>query len=105
MQSKTTPYALTDAATVAVDWNNSVNQYVTMAGNRTFTFSNPVSGAIYRLTIIQDSTGSRLATFPSSVKWAGGSAPTLTVTAAYRDVLEFYYDGTYYRDVSINKNY
>src|SRR4051812_18419030 len=101
MQSKTTPYTLTDAATVAVDWNNSVNQQVTFAGSRTFTFSNPVAGAIYSLKITQDASGSRLATFPSTVKWAGGSAPTLTATASKTDVIYFMYDGTNYLDVAI----
>jgi hypothetical protein len=105
MQSKTTPYTLTDGATVAVDWNNSVNQQVTMAGNRTFTFSNPVAGSFYTLKIIQDSTGSRTATFPAAVEWAGGSAPTLTTTASRVDIITFYYDGVNYFDVSIKKDY
>ena len=87
MQSKITPYTLTDGATVAVDWNNSVNQQVTMAGNRTFTFSNGVAGSFYILKIVQDATGSRLATFPASVEWAGGSAPTLTTTASRVDII------------------
>jgi hypothetical protein len=105
MQSKLTPYTLTDAATVAVDWNVSHNQSVTFAGNRTFTFSNPVAGETYSVTIIQDATGSRTATWPSTVVWAGGSAPTLTTTAVYRDTVYFYYDGTKYRDIAICKNY
>lgn len=105
MQSKITPYTLTDAATVAVDWNNSVNQSVTFAGNRTFTFSNPIAGGTYSITIVQDGTGSRLATWPSAVKWAGGSAPTLTTTASRADQITFYYDGTYYRDIAIKKDF
>ena len=105
MQSKTTPHNLIDAATVAVDWNKSVNQQVTMAGNRTFTFSNPVAGSFYTLKITQDATGSRLATFPAAVEWAGGSAPTLTTTASRVDIITFYYDGTDYFDVAIKKDY
>ena len=105
MQSKLTPYTLTDAATVAIDWNVSQTVELTAGGNRTLTMANPVAGETYRVTIIQDSTGSRLITWPSTVKWAGGSAPTLTTTASYRDHITFYYDGTYYRDVAINKNY
>jgi hypothetical protein len=105
MQSKVTPYTLTDGATVAVDWNNSVNQVLTPGGNRTLTFSNPIAGATYSLKIVQDATGSRTLTWPSTVVWAGGSAPTLTTTALYADVIVFYYDGVKYRDQSINKNY
>jgi hypothetical protein len=105
MQSKLTPYALTDSATIAVDWNNSHNQYVTVAGNRTLTFSNPVAGSIYSVKITQDSTGSRTITWPSTVKWAGGSAPTLTTTASRSDVIYFLYDGTNYLDISIKKDH
>lgn len=105
MQSKSTPYTLTDGATVAVDWNNSHNQEVTVAGNRTLTFSNGVSGQTYRITIIQDGTGSRTISWPASVVWAGGSAPTLTTTANYRDFVVFYFDGTSYRDEKIVKNF
>src|SRR5687768_2224687 len=105
MQSKLTPYALTDAATIAIDWNNSQNQYVTVAGNRTLTFSNPVAGQIYSVQITQDSSGSRTITWPSTVKWAGGSAPTLTATASKTDFVYFMYTGSYYVDVAIVKNH
>ena len=36
-------YTLTDAATIALDWNNGNVQTVTLGGNRTFTFANPKS--------------------------------------------------------------
>ena len=46
---------------------------------------------------MQDSVGSRTATFPASVKWAGGTAPTLTTTATTgTDILTLFYDGTNY---------
>ena len=105
MQSKLTPYTLTDAATVAIDWNVSQNQQVTLAGNRTFTFANPQAGQTYSVKITQDATGSRLVTWPSTVKWAGGSAPTLTTTASKTDRITFYYDGTYYLDQDVVKNH
>src|SRR5687768_3871372 len=105
MQSKLTPHTLTDGSTVAVDWNNSQNQTLTPGGNRTLTFANGLAGSTYSLTITQAATGSRLITWPSSVKWAGGSAPTLTTTAARTDQIHFYFDGTYYRDIAIVKNF
>ena len=64
----------------------------TMGNNVTFSFTNPpVTGKLGTLTLIltQDGTGSRLATWPASVKWAGGTAPTLTTTAAGKDILAF----------------
>src|SRR4051812_28944318 len=96
MQSKLTPNTLTDAATVAVDWNVSENQQVTVAGSRTLTFSNPVAGSVYSIKITQDAVGSRLITWPSTVKWAGGSAPTLTTSASKSDLVRFMYDGSVY---------
>lgn len=104
-QAKRNYVTLTDGATIAVDFSVSNNFAVTIAGNRTLTFSNPQAGEVYCLKVTQDSSGSRLLTFPSTMKWAGGSAPTLTTTAAYTDCLYITYDGTYYRDVAIKQNY
>ncbi len=66
---------------------------ITMTGNCTFTFSNPPAsgtGGSFTLILTQDGTGSRTATWPASVKWAGGTAPTLTTTLTTgMDVLSF----------------
>lgn len=95
-------YALTDGATIAVDWNNGNSQAVTLGGNRTVTFSNPKSGAVYRLYLKQDGTGSRTVTWPT-VKWQGGSAPTLTTTAGKTDIITIQYDGTdYFGSAALN---
>jgi hypothetical protein len=65
---------------------------VTLTANCTFTFSAPpasgTSGS-FTLFLNQDGTGSRTATWPGSVKWAGGTAPTLTTTASRTDILVF----------------
>ncbi len=65
---------------------------LTLTGNCVFTFSNPpASGSTGSFTLIlkQDATGSRTTTWPVSVKWAGGTKPTLTTTASAEDVLTF----------------
>ncbi len=66
---------------------------ITMTGNCTFTFSNPpVTGTTgsFTLILIQDGTGTRTATWPASVDWAGGTAPTLTTTATTgTDIITF----------------
>jgi len=79
--------------TVSLDLNDGNIHEVTLTGNTTFTFDNPVaSGKASNLTITlsQDSHGSHTTTWPSSVKWAGGTAPTLTTTANAVNVLTFY---------------
>jgi hypothetical protein len=86
-----------------IDWNNSDSQRVLMTGNCTFTFSNPVAGQGYQLKLTQDGGGSKTATWPGSVKWSGGTAPTLTTTAGKIDLISFYYDGVdFYGSSSLN---
>jgi len=69
------------------------------AQNETFTFTAPTNPCTLMLTLIQDATGSRTATFPATVKWAGGTAPTLTTAANARDKVALDWDGTQYDGV------
>ena len=98
-QYTSTKFALTDGATIALDWNNSNVQSVTLAGNRTFTFSNPKSGGRYLILLKQDATGSRTVTWPTII-WQDGTAPTLTTTANKTDLITLIYDGTSYYGVA-----
>lgn len=101
-QYQSAQYALTDGGTIALDWNNGLVQAVTLGGNRTFTFSNPIAPGRYLIVLKQDATGSRTITWPT-VKWRGGTAPTLTTTANKYDLITLIYDGTnYYGDASLN---
>lgn len=68
----------------------------TMTGNCTYTFTAPSSPATLVLKLVQDATGSRVATWPGTVKWPGGFAPTLSTAASAVDIISFYYDGTNY---------
>ena len=70
--------SLSDASTITVDWSLSNQFGVTLGGNRTIEFSNLQHGQLIRIRLQQDGTGSRLVTWPSGIRWAGGSAPTLT---------------------------
>lgn len=73
---------------------NGTVQTVTMTGNCTFTMPTATAGKSFILIAVQDGTGSRTGTF-TSVKWAGGTAPTLTTTATTgRDIFTFVSDGT-----------
>ena len=95
-------FALTDGATIAINFANSNVQSVTLGGSRTITFAGAVAGGRYLLLITQDGTGSRLITWPT-VKWAGGTTPTLTTTAGKTDLITIIYDGTsYYGAASLN---
>lgn len=78
---------------VTLDETNGNVQTFTMTGNCTFTMpsgSGLQAGTSITLILTQDGTGSRTGAF-TSVKWAGGSAPTLTTTATSGiDILTFY---------------
>jgi len=70
----------------------------TLSENTTFTFSNPpANGTAYSfsLKIVQDASASGYTvTWPTSVDWPGGSAPSLTVLTSAVDQFVFYtHDG------------
>lgn len=63
----------------------------TLAGNTTFTFAGATASTAcsFGLYLTQDATGSRTVTWPASVKWSGGTAPTLSTGASAVDILVF----------------
>lgn len=74
-----------------IDWANGNHQKSTLTGNCEFTYANADVGR-YTLRLIQDGTGSRTVTWPTT-KWAGGVAPTLSTAASSIDIISLYYDG------------
>ena len=88
-----------DGATT-IDWKlGNKFEFTFGAQNDTFTFTAPTNPGNFVLKMIQDGTGSRTATWPATVKWPGGTAPTLTTTASAVDIISFYWDGTNYYGV------
>lgn len=83
---------LTDAASIVSDWNVSAlyNITLTASGHTIKAPSNLIQGASVRFVVTQDSTGSRTVTWDTPFQWAGGTAPTLTTTAAHYDVITCY---------------
>jgi hypothetical protein len=83
----------TDSGTThTIDITTGNVHQLTLTANCTLTFSNPSptgKACSFTLIVTQDGTGSRTLTYPGSVLWAGGSAPTLTTTASAVDILTF----------------
>jgi hypothetical protein len=79
-----------------IDWGAGNCHKSTMTGNCTYTFTAPVGPAHLTLKLIQDTPGSRTATWPAAVKWSAATAPALTTGANKTDIVTFYYDGTNY---------
>jgi hypothetical protein len=103
---------LADAPTIAVDWSKGNSQAVTLGGNRALTFSNGQKGGKYLLIIKQDATGSRMVTWPASVRWPGdppqtGGQPAsiLTSTADKTDYITFFYNGVSYDVLGLVQNF
>lgn len=90
-----------DGATVTMDFATGTWHRVTLGGNRTLAFSNGKDGGKYAVELIQDATGGRTVSWPATVKWPGGVAPTLSTAATKRDFLGFLYDGTSYWGVAV----
>lgn len=67
--------------------------HMTLDENITFTFSNPIASddmTSFTLILTQDGSGTNVVTWPASVDWEDGSAPTLVTTAASVSILGFY---------------
>ena len=80
----------TDGATITFNLATSDWHTVTLGGNRTLAVSNGTTGQQFTIVLVQDGTGSRtVSSWFSTIKWAGGSAPTLTTTAGKADVFTF----------------
>jgi len=72
--------------------NGTVHE-LTVTGTTTVALSNIQNGGFYILAIIQDATGGRSVTLPSTIKLPGGSW-IFTTTANARDEFHCYSDGT-----------
>jgi hypothetical protein len=81
--------------TVDIDLENG-NQFAgTLYGNTTFTFSNPPPGSslIQSFTLqLNGYASSYTVTWPSTVRWSGGTAPDAPA-AGEKDMLVFLYSG------------
>jgi hypothetical protein len=92
------------ADSVTIDWSVAASATLLLdRASTAITITNMVSGKVYRLRLLQDGTGGRVVTWNDTIKWRGNSAPTLTLTADYSDIMTFWYVGTTrYGDGALN---
>jgi hypothetical protein len=88
-----------------IDLANGTVQILTLTDNCTFTFPTATAGRSFLVMLRQDGTGSRTVTWPASVKWPGGTAPTITATASKQDIFSFVSDGTNWFGATGGQNY
>jgi len=91
------PQTATGDGTTTIDWKlGNFFNFQFGAFNETFTFIAPTKAGVFYIKLVQDSAGSRTATFPT-IKTVEGTLPTLTTTATTgTDILTIVYDGTDY---------
>ncbi len=89
----------TAGTTMTVNWASGNRQVIDLqgaTGTVTLTLSNPIAaGAHYMLKVIQGSVARNI-TWPSTVKWPGGTPPTISVANDAMDLIELLWDGTNY---------
>jgi len=92
---KVTSYTPAAAGTSILDLTTGNIHKITMPeGNITIAISNEAVGQCFLVEITQDAVGSRTVTWFTTIRWADGSAPTLTTTASKRDTFGFRVTGT-----------
>lgn len=99
-----TSYTANSSTAITLALTNGTVQIITLTGNATITMPTATAGKSFVLLLKQDGTGSRTVTW-STVKWASGTAPTITSTASKQDIFSFFADGTNWYGVTVGQNY
>lgn len=97
---------LTDAASVAVNFNTGNHFLVSLAGNR--TLENPTNGKVGQvghIYIVQDGTGNRTLSYGDMYNFPSGTAPVLTAVSGSVDLLVFSQRATSVLDAVIIKDF
>lgn len=90
----------TGDGTTTIDWRLGNDFYFTFgSSNDTFTFTAPTKPCHLTLVLKQHATGGKTATWPNTVKWPAGTAPTLSTGASAVDIVALFWDGTNYHAV------
>lgn len=96
--------SITCADSTTVDWSAGSTAYMTFDRDSVaLTLSNGVAGQVYRFLVKQSSGGSDVFTYATTIKWRGGSAPTLTTAGNSVDIFTFVYiNSVWYGDCALN---
>ena len=97
---------LTDAASVAINFNSGNHFLVSLAGNR--TLENPTNGKVGQvghIYIVQDGTGGRTLSYGDMYNFPSGTAPVLTSVSGSVDLLVFSQRATSVLDAVIIKDF
>ena len=82
---------------------NGTDQVITLTGTATITMPTATAGKSFLLKL-KTGAGGYTVTW-TTVKWPGGTAPTLTSTASRMDIFSFFSDGTNWYGTTVGQNY
>ena len=99
-----TPFTANSSTAITIALTNGTVQIITLTGNATITMPTATAGKSFIIMLKQDATGSRSVTW-STVKYPGGTAPTITATASRQDIFSFFADGTNWYGTTVGLNY
>jgi hypothetical protein len=90
-ETSTTPVVRADVLTLDLDTGNAFRTTLTEDVASLIPANLPAAGCAgpCALTLKQDATGGRTITWPSSVRWPGGSPPATTIAANAPDAFGF----------------
>ncbi len=91
-----------DGSTITFDLSAGDTHTVTLGASRTLALSNHSVGQYFTIILVQGGSGSNTVTWFTTIKWAGGTAPTLTTTNGKADMFTCleYSSGNYYCSVA-----
>lgn len=98
-----TPYSANSSIAITIALTNGTVQIITLTGSPTITMPTAVSGKSFIMYMLTGSGGYTVTW--STVKWSGGTAPTVTSTASRMDIYSFFSDGTNWYGVTVGQNY
>jgi hypothetical protein len=99
-----TAFSANSSTAITLTTANGTVQVITLTGTATITMPTAVAGKSFLMYLKQDATGSRAITW-STVKWPGGTTPTITSTASKMDIFSFFSDGTNWYGTTVGQNY
>jgi hypothetical protein len=98
-----TSFTANTSTAITIALTNGTVQNLTLTGSPTITMPTAVAGKSF-IMYLRTGAGSYTVTW-STVKWAAGTAPTITSTASRMDIFSFFSDGTNWYGVIVGQNY
>jgi hypothetical protein len=98
-----TRFTANSSTAITLNLANGTMQDITLTASTTITMPTAVAGKSFIL-LLRTGSGSYTVTW-STVKWPGGTAPTVTTTASRLDIYSFFSDGTNWYGITVSQNY